>query len=156
METVYRDEQVSQISSKLGISKKDVTTVLSNYTEYLKGRLNEGKTIKLLNICYIRVDGKDEEMNETLAYISTELGKRVGINPNVVYRVFTSFEELLIRDLRKLYSYNIRGLVSIKLEKNFKDEYKVRIKKSTSYVGNNIYVSTCGSFKRKAEILVDR
>ena len=153
METVYRDDQVTQIGKYLGIPKNVVCDVITSYVEYLKNKLEGGETIKFLNICYLKVGGKDEGVHETLAYTAHELGDRLDVQPNVVYRVLTTFEEFLIRDLKKLYSYSIRGLLRIRLEKNYKGEYKVRTKKSTVYNGMDVYVTTLGSFKRKAEVL---
>lgn len=153
METVYRDDQVAQISKHLGIPKVTVTNILTSYVNYLKGKLESGETIKFLNVCYLRVGGKDESLHETIAYTSNELGNSLGISGNMVYRVLTTFEEFLIKDLRKLYSYSIRGLIRIKLEKNYKGEYKVRTKKSTVYNCEDVYVTTTGYFKRKAEVL---
>lgn len=153
METIYRDVQVDQLSRKLGIHKSTVSAILNEYIGYLKHKLSQGETVKFLNICYLRVAGKDEKERETLAYISTEIGRKLKIGSAVVFRVLTSFEEYLISDLQRFYSYSIRGLIRIKLEKNYKGEYKVRTKKSTVYNGIDVYVTTLGSFKRKAEIL---
>lgn len=153
METIYRDVQVAQLSRKLNIPKSTVSEILNEYVGYLKGKLDNGETVKFLNICYLRVAGKEEKERETLAYVSTEIGRKVNVGSVVVLRVLTSFEEYLISDLQRFYSYSIRGLIRIKLEKNHKGEYKVRTKKSTVYNGKDVYVTTLGSFKRKAEIL---
>lgn len=152
-ETVYRDVQVDQVATSLKLSKNVVENILTTYVAYLKKRLEEGETIKFLNVCYLRVNSKDESSHKTLAYVCTELGNTLGISSSVVYRVLTSFEECLISDLQNMYTYCIRGLINIRLEKNTKGEYRVRTKKSTIYNGDPIYVTTLGSFKRRVEIL---
>ena len=154
METVYKDEQVSQLSRYLNIPKSTVKDVLNTYIQYLKNKLDSGETVKFLNVCYLRVGGKDENNHETLAYISNELGKCLDVSQVVVHRILTTYEEFLIRDLKKLYSYSIRGLIRIRLTKNQYGDYKVRTKKSTAYNGKDVYVTTTGYFKRKAEVLV--
>ena len=152
MEVVYRDTQIEQIANKLGITKTSVESVWLEYVDRLKSKIAEGKTIKFLNICYLRVNGDEDKTHETLAYISTEIGNKLSISGTVVYRILTTFEELLIKDLQRFYSYSIRGLIRIRLEKNSKGDYKVRIKKSTVYNGYDVYVLTLGSFKRKVEM----
>ena len=149
MEIVYRDEQVNQIARNLSIPKKTVKDVIVGYVNYLRDRIEEGKTIKFLNVCYLKVAGQEEETHETLAYISHELGDILSVSPNVAYRVLLSYEEFLIRDLRKLYSYSIRGLLRIRLEQDYKGEYRVRARKSTAYTGKDITVSVTNRFKRK-------
>lgn len=152
-EVVYKDTQITQVSNYLGISKVSVDKVLTYYVDYLKEKLEKGETIKFLNICYLRVNGKQETMHETLAYVSDEIGSILGISQVVVLRILSTYEEILIKDLKKLYAYSIRGLIRIRLEKNYKGEFKVRTKKSTVYNGKDIYVTTTNSFKRKVEIV---
>lgn len=151
-EVVYREEQVNQLARRLNLTKTMVADILNGYVGYLKDKLSKGETIKFLNVCYLRVDGKDEETHETLAYVSNELGKDLGISQSIVYRVLTTFEEYLISDLKNFYSYCIKGLFRIRLER-YGNGYKVRTKKSTVYDGLNVTVTTLGSFKRKAEIV---
>lgn len=153
METIFKDAQVTQISNYLGISKKSVNDIISSYVAYLKGKLESGETVKFLNVCYLRYEGKDLEVHETLAYISNNLGKMLGLSQSVVYRTLTSFEEFLIKDLKGLNSYSICGLIRIRLEKNAKGEWKVRTKKSTAYNNWDIYITTLPSFKRRAEVV---
>lgn len=150
-EVVYRDAQVSQVAEKLGLQKVVVEKVILAYVGYLKDRLESGETVKFLNVCYLRYGGKSLENHETLAYVATEVGKQVGVSGVVAFRVLNCYEEFIISDLQKLYSYSIRGLLRISLERNYKDEYKVRIKKSTVYNGEDVYITTLGSFKRKVE-----
>ena len=139
MECIFKDTQVTQISNHLGITKKVVNDILTYYVGYLKSKLESGETVKFLNVCYLKVGGKDVEVHET---------------QSVVYRVITSFEDFLIKDLQNLNSYSIRGLIRIKLEKNYKGEWKVRTKKSTAYNNWDIYITTLPSFKRRAEVFV--
>lgn len=153
MEIVYKDEQVSQLSNYLDLPKTTVRDVLNSYIQYLRDKLDSGETIKFLNVCYLRVMGKGESNHETLAYISNELGKQLKVSQVVVHRILTTYEEFLIRDLRKLYSYSIRGLIKIRLVQNQYGDYKVRTKKSTAYNGKPVYVTTTGYFKRKAEVI---
>lgn len=153
LETVYKDAQISQVSNHLNIPKTTVNQIFSSYVEYLKNKIDNGETVKFLDICYLRVEGKDEQIHETLAYISHELADDLKLSQVLVYRVLTTYGEFLIRDLKKLNSYSIRGLLRIKLEKNYKGEYKVRTKKSTVYNGKDVYVTTTNFFKRKAEVL---
>ena len=153
MEIVYKDAQISQVSNHLSIPKTTVNQIFSTYVDYLKGKINNGETVKFLDVCYLRVDGKDEQIHETLAYISHELADMLKLSQVMVYRVLTTYSEFLIRDLKKLNSYSIRGLLRIKLEKNYKGEYRVRTRKSTVYNGRDVYVTTTNFFKRKAEVL---
>ena len=94
---------------------------------------------------------------ETTAYIASEIGMRVGISSNIVYRVLCTYEDFVIRTLRKTYDCRIRGLVRITLEpfyskKEKKTVRKVRMKKSTKYNSKGIRVSALSSFKRKLEV----
>ena len=153
MEIVFKDSQIAQISSHLNITKTSVHNILTEYISYLRNKISNGESIKFLNVCYLRVDGQVENTFETLAYIANEIGQRVGQQQPIVYRVLTTYEEFLIKDLRKLNSYSIRGLIRIKLEKDYKGNWVVRTKKSTVYNGHDIYVTTMPSFKRKAEVV---
>lgn len=153
METIFKDVQVAQISQHLGISKKLVNEVITNYVMYLREKLESGETVKFLNVCYLRYDGKDLDVYETLAYISHKIADNLGTTQSVVYRVLTSFEDFMIKDLQNMNPYTIRGLVRIRLEKNVKGELKVRIKKSTTYNNWVIHITTLPSFKRRAEVV---
>lgn len=152
-EVIYRDDQVNQLSSNLNLPKTTITGILKEYSCYIKERLTAGYTVKFLNVCYIRVNGESEKEHETLAYVATEIGRRVSVSGDVVYRVLSSFEDYMIRDLRKFYGYCIKGIIRIRLEQTSEGVYRVRTKKSTRYNGLPITVTTLGSFKRKAEII---
>lgn len=149
-EVVFKDAQMSQLSKRLGIPKSTATKIWDEYINRLSKQIEEGKTIKFLNVCYLVVNNKCEGYRETLAYISHEIADKLGYTQVLVYRVLTSFEEYLILDLQKLYCYSIRGICRIRLER-YGGDYKVRIKKSTKYNSMNIYVSTISTFKRKVE-----
>lgn len=151
-EVIYRDEQVNQLASNLNLPKTTITGILKEYSCYIKERLMDGYTVKFLNVCYIRVNGEAEREHETLAYVATEIGRKLGVSGDVTYRVLSSFEEYMVRDLRKFYGYCIKGIVRIRLEQTSEGIYKVRTKKSTRYNGLPITVTTLGTFKRKAEI----
>lgn len=149
-EVVFKDAQMSQLSKRLGIPKSTATKIWDEYINRLSKQIEEGKTVKFLNVCYLVVNNKCEGYRETLAYISHEIADKLGYTQVLVYRVLTSFEEYLILDLQKLYCYSIRGICRIRLER-YGGDYKVRIKKSTKYNSMDIYVSTISTFKRKVE-----
>lgn len=151
MDNFFKDEQAGIISKTLNIPKVHVYTVITEYVSYLKRRLDQGETIKFLNICYLRYDGKDESFHETMAYISGELSKLCNLSSDLIFRVLDCFESLIIKELQKLNSFCIRGIVRIHLEK-YNGEYKVRINKSTVYNSKNVYVSTLPSFKRRVGV----
>ena len=153
METVFKDTQIAQISNHLNITKTVVYSILTEYITYLKNKIANGESIKFLNVCFLRVDGNSEYTSETLAYISHEIGNNIGQQQTLVYRVLSTYEEFLIKDLRKLNSYSIRGLIRIRLEKDYNGNWKVRTKKSTVYNGVDVYVTTLPSFKRRAEVV---
>lgn len=153
METIFRDAQVTQIANYLGIPKKTVCSVITEYVSYLRNKLENGETVKFLNVCYLRYEGRELQVYETLAYISNNLGKELGLSQTLVYRVLTGFEDFMIKDLQKMNSYTIRGLIRIRLEKYIDGGYRVRTKKSTAYNNWDIYVTTLPSFKRRVEML---
>ena len=151
-DVLYRDEQLSQLSKRLNIPKTTVLDIWNSYLNYLWDRIYEGFTVKFLNVCYIRVDGRDIKEHETLAYISTEISYMLNISKDIVFRVLSSFEEYLIENLRKYYGYCIKGLVRIRYEKVEDGYRRVRAKKSTIYNGLDVTVIMLGSFKRKVEM----
>lgn len=156
-EVVYKDVQISQLAKRLGLSKTTVTNIWNEYTGKIISKIEAGETVKFLNICYLRVNSRDlkkgEDYHETLAFISHEIADKLSLSQTVVYRVLTSFEEYLILDLQKSYSYSIRGICRIRLEL-YGGKYRVRIKKSTKYNAEDVYVSTISTFKRKVEVAV--
>ena len=152
-EWLHRDSQVDQIASRLNLTKSTVSSILTGYVNYLRSRLDEGNTIKFLNVCYIVVDGKSEELRETLAYTASKVADTVGVDRVVAYRVLSAFEEYLVKDLRNFYGYNVRGLFSAKLQNFGKGYgYRLRLMKSSAYVGSNVHITALNSFKRKVEM----
>lgn len=149
---VYKDVQITQLAERLGVSKGVVDSVITGYVEYLKSQIEEGHTVRFLNICYLVCKRDTGSTFETLAYTATELSKKLNQSPILVQRVLSEYEEMLILDLKKLHPYTVRGLVRIRLEKDDKGRFVVRIKKSTVYNTYDNYVSTLGSFKRRVEI----
>lgn len=150
MLTVYRDEQVDVIRSKLRLPKSQVEKVLVGYVAYLKREIEKGRTVKFLNICYLRVGDGTDKSKETLAYISNELARELSYGKESVYAILNSFEETIISDVSRFYTYTIRGLVKITLS-DYMNTLKVRVKKSTVYNNERVRVITIGSFKRKVE-----
>jgi len=151
METVYKSEQVYLISEKLGLSQKDVKRILDNYVGRVISKINKGESVKFLNICYFVFDESRVRYHETLAYISSEIGSELKIGKEVVYRVLSEFDNFVATDLKKFYSYTVRGLFSIGLEEYKKGIYKVRVRKSSSLRDIGVRIVTINSFKRKVE-----
>lgn len=153
-EVVFQETFLNQIANRLTIPKSTVKKIWDKYTDYLIKKIDSGESVKFLNICYLRVNTKNlskgEGVFETLAYIAHEVADVIGESQILVYRVLTSFEEYLILDLQNFYSYSIRGIVRIRLER-YNGYYRVRTKKSTRYNGKDVYVTTIGTFKRKVE-----
>lgn len=151
-ETVYKDVQLSQIAKRLNVTVNSVRNIWNEYEKYIQDTIFSGHSVKFLNICYFRVDGKPVEYHVTLAYVATEIAKRLSISKDVTYRVLLSFEEYLINDLRNFYSYCIRGILKIWLQKVEDGSYRIRSSKSTIYDGYDIRVSILPGFRRKVEI----
>lgn len=153
--SVYKTEQVEILSERLGVPKTQIKEILTAYVDYLRSELDMGMTVKFLNVCYL-VNREYEDtpiLQETNAYIATEIAEQLKCSAVLVQRVFQEFEEVLMDDLKKDKKYTIRGLFTIKLEKDIKGNYKVRTKKSTAYAGENIYVTSTLYFKRKVGVM---
>lgn len=148
MEVWYREKQVEEIAEKLRISKSDVDLILRNYFEYLQERVAEGRTVKFLNICYLRQNEGGEERLETLAYISTEIAKATGMGNVTVHSVLSLLEDIIAKDLRNGVAFSMRGVVRIRaiIEDG---QCRVRVRKSTKYNSKPITVSTLNAFRRK-------
>lgn len=151
MEVIYREEQVESTSKKLNLSKQLVACILNNYIAYLKELIEQGKSVKFLNICYLRVEGdlNNREL-ETLAYIATEIGSYLDVGGSVVLRVLKCFEDQVLETLKAEKGFSVRGLVRIKLSPTVNGD-KLRIRKSTVYNNKDVYVITLCSFRRKFE-----
>ena len=150
--TVYKLEQISTLARGLNISQASVKTVVDLYLDRLRTKLLNGESVKFLNVCYIVVGGnKSSCYYETLAYISTEISKETNLGKDVVLRILKNFEELIITDVKRFYTYVVRGLVSIKCEEYHNDVFKVRLNKSDCFSNMDIRVMAVPSFKRKVE-----
>lgn len=151
MNKVSKDDLIYSLSKKLGISQSDIKCVIDTYINRLKSRLSNGETVKFLNICYLINSGCNKHYNETLAYISTEIGVETKLGKEVVFRILSSYEDMIIHDLRKFYTYGVRGLVKFRYVEYVKGVYKVRVNKGSN-LDSNIRITTLNSFKRKVEI----
>lgn len=144
---IFKDEQIAIVAGKLNIPKQIVKDVIEEYIGRLLNKVYEGCSIKIFNICYLRVNGDlDSRETETLAYTASEVGKTVGVPSNTAYRCISFFEEQIIFDLQRNKRVAIRGLIRIQL-----NDGKVRIKKSTSYNREDVYVITLNSFRRRVK-----
>lgn len=150
MYTVYKQEQVFELSRKIGIAQTDVKKVLDCYISRIRNKLLQGETIKFLNICYLSYDNGNT-YKETISYISTEIGLELGISRELIYRVLVEFEEIILDDLKRFYTYTIYGLVKISIEEYKKGIFKLRLRKSSSLANMDIRVIAVSSFKRKVE-----
>ena len=151
-ETIYKDVQLNQIAKRLNVTVNSVKNIWNEYEQYIQDMIFSGYSVKFLNICYFRVDGHPVEYHITLAYVATEIAKRLNISKDVTYRVLLSFEEYLIEDLRNFYSYCIRGILKIWLQKVEDGSYRIRSTKSAIYDGYDIRVVILSGFRRKVEI----
>lgn len=152
MDTVFKSEQVYLLSKGLGVTKKDVKLVLDTYVNRLVKNLENGETVKFLNICYLVNEEKGiSNYQETLAYVSNEIGKETRLGKELVFRILSDFEGVIVRDVRNFYTYTIRGLLNISCCEYTEGVYKVRIRKATKYDCRGIRVVTINSFKRKVE-----
>lgn len=151
MNIIYTKEQIASIANELGISKSDVNNILGCYSGYLQTKILEGKTVKILNICYLKNNNENLDISnayrETLAYIATELSEIIGIGSVTIQRVLSTLEDFIVADIKNGKGYSLRGLVRIRCN----DNGKVRIKKSTKWNGEPINVVTLHSFKRRIE-----
>lgn len=152
MNTVFKSDQIYILSEKLKISQKDCKKILDSYVNRLLDKINNGKAVKFLNICYL-VPGSSGEYNDTLSYISYEIGKDTKLGKEVVFRVLSEFGNFIADDLKKFYSYTIRGLVNISLEEYKRGVYKVRIRSCKNLRDLGYRVVTINSFKRKVEMV---
>lgn len=150
MDIIYKREQLAHLASKLSISKVQVSTVWELYVQKLQDEIDRGNTVKFFNICYILVGGKPLETSKTLAYIAHEIADELNMGKDVVFTILLSYEEYLIRGLRKCYYYSIRGLVGLRIVSS-NGCYRVKVKKSKVYEGRDIKIRVLSSFRRKVE-----
>lgn len=149
MQKVYKEEQIDVVSRKLNLQRTVVKGIVERYIDMLLDDLAHGKTVKVLNICYLRskTETGDSEM-KTLAYISSEIGKELCLGGTTVFRVLSFFEDQIVLNLQRGNGFTLRGL--IRLQTAEENGYtRLRIRKATCYNTSPIYVSTFGSFRRR-------
>lgn len=151
MNRVYKTDLIYSLSKAVRVPQTDVKRVVDIYTERLKRKLNNGETIKFLNICYLVNSDNSQYYHETLAYISTEIGNESKLGKELVFRILTTYENMIAQDLRKFYTYGVRGLVKFRYTEYRKGVCKVRVNKGSN-LDSNIRVVTLNSFKRKVEV----
>lgn len=151
-----KKNSVQGIASELKLQVYIVEDIINKYIVYLQNALDSGKTVKFLNICYLRRGSDSSTPNETLAYVASEISSWCGVSSNVIIRVLLTYESFITKRLRKTYEFTVRGLVRITLEEfNSKKQgevLKLRLRKSTIYNAEDIRVSAISSFKRKLEV----
>lgn len=149
MQKIYKEEQIDVVSRKLNMPRTVVKSIVERYIDMLLDELSTGKTVRVLNICYLRV--KDESFDcdrKTLAYISSEIGKELSIGGATVLRVLTFLEDQIVSNLQRGNGFTLRGLIRIQTaEEN--GSTRLRIRKATCYNSAPVYVSTLGSFRRR-------
>ena len=146
---VYKEEQIDIVSRKLNLSRVVVKSIVERYVDWLLDDIAKGRTVKVLNICYlvVKTDCGDME-RKTLAYIASEIGKELSVGGATVLRVLSFFEDQIVTDLQKGIGFTLRGLVRIQtIEEG--GSTRLRIRKATCFNTCPIYVSTLGSFKRR-------
>lgn len=151
MNRVYKTDQIYFLSKAVGVSQADVKRVLDCYTDRLKEKLSNGETIKFLNICYLVNSENKQYYHETLAYISTEIGNETKLGKELVLRILTTYEDTIARDLRKFYTYGVRGLVKFRYTEYRNGICRLRVNKGSN-LDSNIRVITLNSFRRKVEL----
>ncbi|MGV3076274.1 HU family DNA-binding protein [Clostridium baratii] len=151
MNKVSKSDLIYSLSKVVGVPQSDVKRVVDAYVSRLKHRLENGETVKFLNICYLVNNENKHYYHETLAYISTEIGNETKLGRELVFRILSSYEDMIVHDLRKFYSYGVRGLVKFRYTEYTKGVFKVRVNKGSN-LDSNIRVVTLNSFKRKVEV----
>ena len=152
METVFKAEQVYIISNRLGVNQKDVKLVIDTYVDKLLSKVKEGQIVKFLNICYLVPDNvSGSRYQETLSYISNDIGNETKLGKEMVFRILSELSNFISSDLKKFYSYTIRGIVHIYLEEYKRGVFKVRVRKSKVLRDLGVGIVTMNSFKRKVE-----
>lgn len=149
MQKVFKEEQIDVVSRKINLSRVTVKSVVERYIDYLVEELCSGKTIKVFNICYLRVKSRESDCEmKTLAYISSEIGKELSLGGATVLRVLSCFEDQIVNDLRRGNGFTLRGLVRIQTTVE-NGCTRLRIRKATCYNSVPVYTSTLGSFRRR-------
>lgn len=151
MKVLYREEISDIISKKLRLSKTDTDLILHNYCMYMQERLYNGKTINVLNICYIvNNDESAYDLRETLAYTATEIANKSNMGSETVLRVLSTLGDMLVSNTDIDISYCLRGLIRVRYIKNDSGFVKPRIRKSNKFTSDdNIRLVTTPFFRRK-------
>lgn len=149
MQKIYKEEQIDVVSRKLNMPRTVVKSIVERYIDMLLDELSTGKTVRVLNICYLRVKNESFDCDrKTLAYISSEIGKELSIGGATVLRVLTFLEDQIVSNLQRGNGFTLRGLIRIQTaEEN--GSTRLRIRKATCYNSAPVYVSTLGSFRRR-------
>ena len=149
MQKVFKEEQIDIVSRKLNLPRVVVKDIVEKYVDYLVKEMCSGRTVKVFNICYLRVTVEGSECEKpTMAYIATEIGKELSLGGVTVLRVLSFFEDQIVNDLQKGNGFTLRGLIRIQTaEEN--GSTRLRIRKATCYNSAPVYVSTLGSFRRR-------
>ncbi len=146
----FKKELIEYIHYTLNVPRTTIDAVTNGYIDYLKEKLESGHSVKFLNVCYLKVKSDEEDsVQETLAYTAVEVGKKLKVSGQTAIAILFELEEAIINSCSVTNSVRgttIRGLVRIKMEGN-----NVRIKKSTTYNGYDIYITTLQSFRRRVE-----
>ena len=147
-DTVYKEEQVSRLASDLSLPMVKVVEIWDAYVDNLLYHIYCGSTVKFLGICYLRVNNETYDVRYTLAYMANEIAKKLSMSSEIVYRVLTSWQDIILSDLKKDRAYSIRRLATMSIENN-----RLRLRKSAVYTGSGleVRVMACPSFKRKVE-----
>lgn len=146
---VFKEDRIDEISRKLNLHRSLVKEIIEGYIGYLAGEICAGRSVRVLNICYIRPEGSnDRENQKTLAYIATEVASQVGVGGLTARRVLSYFEERIVSDLKNGNGTVLRGLIRIwTVEEN--GITRLRVLKSTAYANSCMRVTTLNSFRRR-------
>ena len=114
MQKIYKEEQIDVVSRKLNMPRTVVKSIVERYIDMILDELSTGKTVRVLNICYLRVKDESFECDrKTLAYISSEIGKELSIGGATVLRVLTFLEDQIVSNLQRGNGFTLRGLIRI-------------------------------------------
>lgn len=159
MLTVYKDEQLILLSERVGLTKKAVKDILDEYINRIHEKVNVGETVKFLGVCYLSANYRSDYTHETLAYVSTEIGEKLSVSGNTVYRVLADYEDMIVSDVGNYYTYVIRGIIKISSEELYLNgirSFKLRLNTSGALRDKGYRVFALNSFRRKVEERNDR
>lgn len=147
-DTVYKEEQITRLANDLSLPVVKVVDIWDAYVDNLLYHIYSGSTVKFLGVCYLRVNNETYDVQYTLAYMANEIANKLAMSSEIVYRVLTSWQDIILSDLKKDRAYSIRRIATMSIEDN-----RLRLRKSTVYTGSglDVRVMACPSFKRKVE-----